>query len=150
MRHAPSARVPEPSSNCSRRHASTVQPDRCGSTPRLHRNATELPEHACAGEVLAHLQALESLLVPFGSAGSFEALSFTSIAIEDASVETNRVDGGLLAKQELEPGSLERIDVASGSLQTSKPPPFAEAPALFLRQRLPLDVIVECDPPPRP
>ena len=100
--------------------------------------------------MLAHLQALESLLVPFGSAGSFEALSFTSIAIEDACVETNRVDGGLLAKQELEPGRLEGVDVALGSLQTSKPPPFAEAPALFLRQRLPLDVIVECDPPPRP
>ncbi len=41
-------------------------------------------------------------------------------------------------------------DVALGSLQTSEPPPFAEAPALFLRQRLPLDVIVECDPSPRP
>ncbi len=122
----------------------------CGSIQRLDRNATELPEHASAGEVLAYLQALESLLVPFGSPRSFEPRPFSAIALEHARVEANRVDGGVLAKQELEAGRLERVDVALGSFQASKPPPFAEAPALFLRQRPTLDVIVECDPSSRP
>ena len=100
--------------------------------------------------MLAHLQALESLLVSFGSTGSFELRSLTAIALEYARVETNRVGGGLLAKQDLESGRLERVDLASGSLQASKTPPLAEAPALFLRQRPTHDVIVECDPSPRP
>ena len=47
-------------------------------------------------------------------------------------------------------GRLERVDVALGSFQASKPPAFAEAPALFFRQRPTLDVIVECDPSSRP
>jgi hypothetical protein len=108
-----------------------------------------LSEHAYAGEVLAHFQALKSLPVPFGAAGGFEARLLTAIALEHPRIETDDVGGGVLAKQELEPGRLEGIDVALGSFQASKPPPFAEAAALFLRQRLTLDVIVECDPSPR-
>src|SRR5947207_12022398 len=62
----------------------------CGSTQRLDRNATDLPEHACAGEMPAHLHALEFLLLTFGSSDSFEPRPFPAIALEPARVETDR------------------------------------------------------------
>jgi hypothetical protein len=40
------------------------------SARRLHRDTTELAEHARGGKTLAHLQTLASLLVEFGPAGA--------------------------------------------------------------------------------
>jgi hypothetical protein len=125
------------------RGAVSVQRGARDGLPGLLRDTGELPEVACRGEALAHLQALQAFLVAGRATARFKLRPSFRVEREQTGVEASRVCRGDVVDQDAEPGALQCRTVTLRSLEPRKPPQLTKVLVRLGRDWLTHDMIIE-------
>src|SRR5262245_48264663 len=97
--------------------------------------------------MLAHVQALETLLIAFRPSDHLKLGAPFQVDLEETGVKTHRIGRGVGVIQQAQAGRLHGLEVALWGFKARETPQRTEMLALLCRHGLALDMVVEGEAP---